>query len=223
MAKKNNIEEQELSKKESYMGNPQLPSKNAKFIYTPEMVEEIEKCKNDIVYFAKNYFYIIEPDMGKILIPLLDYQIRLLQAFQDHRYNIVTSSRQSGKTTVLTILALHETCFKDFRNTVIVANKEDTAKMIFKRVKLAYQELPNWLKPGLKSWGQESTEFSNGSTIGISTTSGSAARGSTIQCVNGASVVTLKDKITGVVFDMSMRNLSKILEKNGEINTVLVN
>jgi hypothetical protein len=221
MAKKLNIEDQTLSKKESYMGNPQLPSKNAKFLYTPEMVEEIEKCKNDIVYFAKNYFYIIEPDMGKILIPLLNYQIRLLKAFQDHRYNIVTSSRQSGKTTVLTILALHETCFKDFRNTVIVANKEDTAKMIFKRVKLAYQELPNWLKPGLKSWGQESTEFSNGSTIGISTTSGSAARGSTIQCVDGGSVVKIRNKKTGIVENISLRTLHNNMNNNNVLNTIL--
>jgi hypothetical protein len=179
------------SKKDNYMGNPQLPTKSAKFEYTPEMVTEIEKCKNDILYFAENYFYIIEPDLGKIKIPLLPYQRNLLKAFQRERYHIVNSSRQSGKTTVLTILALHETCFKEHRNTVIVANKEDTAKMIFKRVKLAYMELPNWLKPGIETWGQESSEFSNGSTIGIATTSSSAARGSTIQCVNADTKVNI--------------------------------
>jgi hypothetical protein len=53
--------------------------------------------------------------------------------------------------------------------------------MIFKRVKLAYQELPIWLKPAVISWGQESSEFANGSVIGISTTTGSAARGQAIQ------------------------------------------
>jgi hypothetical protein len=105
---------------------------------------------------------------------------------------------------------------------VIVANKEDTAKMIFKRVKLAYEELPNWLKPGVTTWGQESTEFSNGSNIGIATTSSSAARGSTIQCVEGNSIITLRDKETGVIFDISMESLSNILKKNGEIDTFLV-
>jgi len=209
-------------KKHSYMGNPNLPTANATFEYTPEMVVEIQKCKDDILYFAENYFFIIEPDLGKIKIPLLPYQKRLLNAFRDNRFNIVNSSRQSGKTTCLTILALHETCFKDYRNTVIVANKEDTAKMIFKRVKLAYEELPNWLKPGVTTWGQESTEFSNGSTIGIATTSSSAARGSTIQCVEGNSIITLRDKETGVIFDISMESLSNILKKNGEIDTFLV-
>lgn len=209
-------------KKDNYMGNPNLPTANAKFEYTPEMVAEIQKCKDDILYFAENYFYIIEPDLGKIKIPLLPYQKRLLNSFRDNRFNIVNSSRQSGKTTCLTILALHETCFKDYRNTLIVANKEDTAKMIFKRVKLAYEELPNWLKPGVKNWGQESTEFSNGSNIGIATTSSSSARGSTIQCVQGDSVVTLKDKDSGVIFDISMESLANILKKTGEIDTILV-
>lgn len=165
------------------MGNPNLPTANATFEYTPEMVVEIQKCKDDILYFAETYFYIIEPDLGKIKIPLLPYQKRLLNAFKNNRFNIVNSSRQSGKTTCLTILALHETCFKDYKNTVIVANKEDTAKMIFKRVKMAYEELPNWLKPGVKNWGQESTEFSNGSTISIATTSNTSSRGSTINCL----------------------------------------
>jgi hypothetical protein len=178
-------------KKQEYMGNPNLPTANATFEYTPEMVAEIQKCKDDILYFAENYFYIIEPDLGKIKIPLLPYQKRLLNSFRDNRFNIVNSSRQSGKTTCLTILALHETCFKDYRNTLIVANKEVTAKMIFKRVKMAYEELPNWLKPGVATWGQESTEFSNGSNIGIATTSSSSARGSTIQCVNSETIVPI--------------------------------
>jgi len=175
------IKEPKLSKREMYLGNPNLPSTEAKFEYTAEMAVEIEKCKNSITYFAQNYFYIVEPDLGKILIPLLPYQLRLLKAFDENRFNIVLSSRQSGKTTCLTILALWFTCFHDYKNTVIVANKEDTAKMIFKRVKLAYQELPIWLKPAVASWGQESSEFANGSVIGISTTTGSAARGQAIQ------------------------------------------
>ncbi len=183
MPKQDKIEDPQLSKKEMYMGSPDLPSREAKFQYTPEMVAEIEKCKNDIIYFAENYFFIIEPDLGKIKIPLLPYQRRLLQAFKENRFNIVLSSRQSGKTTVLTILALWVACFNDFKNIVIVANKEDTAKMILKRVKLAYKELPNWLKPTVGNWGQESTEFGNGSNIGISTTTGTAARGHAINCL----------------------------------------
>jgi hypothetical protein len=217
MPKSSKINEKRLSKKEMYLGNPNLPSIEAKFEYTPEMVEEIDKCKNDIVYFAQNYFYIVEPDLGKMLIPLLPYQLRLLEAFKHNRFNIVLSSRQSGKTTVLTILALWYACFHDYKNIIIVANKEDTAKMIFKRVKLAYQELPIWLKPAVVTWGQESSEFSNGSNIGISTTTGSAARGQAIQMllldelafIEPESIV--EDFMKSVIPTISRAKTSKIL------------
>lgn len=217
MANTQKIKSPKLNKREMYLGNPNLPSTDAKFEYTPEMVQEIEKCKNDMLYFAENYFYIIEPDLGKMLIPLLPYQKRLLKAFKEHRFNIVLSSRQSGKTTALTILALHYACFNSDKNIVIVANKEDTAKMIFKRVKLAYQELPVWIKPAVVTWGQESSEFANGTTIGISTTTGSAARGQAIQMllldelafIEPESIV--EDFMKSVIPTISRAKTSKIL------------
>ena len=179
MGRHKKIIDQTLSKKEMYLGNPNLPSVEAKFEYTAEQANELVKCMNDMLYFAENYFYIIT-DEGKELIPLYPYQKRLIEACKEHRFNIVLSSRQSGKTTNLTILALFEACFKEYKNIIIVANKEDTAKMIFKRVKMAYEALPVWLKPAVKTWGQTSLELANGSYIGISTTTGSAARGQTI-------------------------------------------
>jgi len=215
------IKEPKLSKKEMYLGNPNLPSSEARFEYTPEMVEEIEKCKNDMLYFAENYFYIVT-DNGKEVIPLYEYQKKLIRACEKNLKNIILSSRQSGKTTNLTILALHEACFKGYRNIVIVANKEDIAKTIFKRVRMAYESLPAWLKPAVLKWGEESVELANGSFIGISTTTGSAARGLTIHCVGGETMVTLRDKTNGVIFDISMERLSKILENNGELNTILI-
>ena len=102
-------------KKDMYMGNPNLPTANATFEYTPEMVAEIQRCKDDILYFAENYFYIIEPDLGKIKIPILPYQKRLLNSFRDNRFNIVNSSRQSGK------------CFSE--NTLIKVRNKKTGEI----------------------------------------------------------------------------------------------
>lgn len=179
MAKKNQ-NEHALDKKDTYMGNPNLPSKDAKFEYTPEMVEEIEKCRDDMLYFAQNYFYIIDPDEGKVQINLFDFQERIIDGFKNHRFNVILSPRQASKTTLMTIAALHEACFKSYRTTVIVANKESTAMEIFRRVRLAYEELPVWLKPAVKEYGKTGCEFSNGSRISISTTTGSAGRGGSL-------------------------------------------
>jgi len=169
-------------KNKSYMGNTNLPSANSSFEYTPEMVVEIEKCKTDIIHFASNYFYIIDPDsdVGKVCINLYDFQKRVLGGIFKHRFNCLLSPRQASKSTMMTIAALHEACFKPYKSIIIVANKEATAIEIFRRVRLAYEELPNWLKPGVEEYGKTGCVFDNGSRISISTTTGSAIRGTSL-------------------------------------------
>lgn len=44
---------------------------------------------------------------------------------------------------------------------------------------MAYELLPNYLKPGVKEYGKTGVTFANGSSIGISTTTSTAARGDT--------------------------------------------
>ena len=334
MAKKTN----KSSKKDIYLNNPNLPTAEAQFEYTPEMVAEIQKCKDNVTHFSENYFYIINPDLGKIKIPLYDYQKAALEMITNGRYSILNMSRQAGKcfcentlhkvrdknsgeesimtvkelfegseisnatqyykdekiieshkledleiltdtgyhpithvhktikydvyilktpsfmlqcaddhivyndkfrevfvknivlgqeiqtqkggervievykakkppeymydvtvdsndhrmytsgilshnTTITTAVCLWLACFNENQNILIVANKETTAKNIFKRIRMAYEELPNWLKPGVREYGKESLELVNGSAIGISTTTGTAARGTTATCV----------------------------------------
>ena len=163
--------------KEYYLGNQSLPNQHAQFEYTPEMVFQLKKAKNNLLYFAEHFFSIINIDRGREVIALRPYQKRVLRKMRDNRFVIVLSSRQSGKTTMMTIYALWLACFQTDQKIVLVANKEQTAKDIFGRVRLAYEELPNWCKPGVIEYGKESMALNNGSRIGISTTTGTAARG----------------------------------------------
>jgi hypothetical protein len=68
----------------------------------------------------------------------------------------------------------------DDQRILLVANKEATAIEIFQRVRLAFEELPEWLKPGVKEYGKTSMTLDNGSRIGITTTTGTAARGQSV-------------------------------------------
>lgn len=166
--------------REHYLGNPNLPTSTSSFEYTPEMIKEIKKSSNDILHFASKYFYIISLDEGRQCIELHKCQKRVLKKMMDNRFFILLASRQIGKTTLMTIYALWYACFNEDQKVLIVANKEGTAKEIFSRIRLAYEELPNWLKPGVKEYGKESMVLANGSAIGISTTTGTAARGMSI-------------------------------------------
>ena len=66
-----------------YLGNKNLPEPETTFQWTPEMVEDLEKCRKSILHFAK-YFYIVNLDEGKQPIKLYTYQKRLLKALVEN-------------------------------------------------------------------------------------------------------------------------------------------
>ena len=166
-------------KKEFYLGNKNLPTQHAEFDYSdnPNWIKNLDKCKSNILHFAENFFFIVNLDKGKMLIELHKYQKRILKTLRDNRFVIMLSSRQSGKTTIMTIYALWIACFQEDQRILVVANKELTAINIFKRIRMAYEQLPNYLKPGVVEYGKTSMTLANGSSIGISTTSSDAGRG----------------------------------------------
>lgn len=162
-----------------YKGNENLLKSEAQIKWTPELIEEFERCAKNILHFSENYFFINTIDEGKKKIELYKYQKKLLRAFRDNRFNIILSSRQSGKTTTITIYALWIVCFQADKRITIVANKESTAKEIFSRIRMSFEELPVWMKPSVKSWRKDGFQLGNDSEIKVSTSSSSGPRGST--------------------------------------------
>lgn len=163
-------------------GNPNL--KGAEYTETitkteyEHRIKEFIKCKDDIVYFANNYFYIINLDTGLGLISLYEKQEDLLRHMSDEDRTIVLASRQTGKSTCYTIFVLWLTIFFPEKKVMIAANKSSTATELVGRIKLAYENLPNWIKPGLKVWNAQEVVFTNLSSFKGVATSSDAARGS---------------------------------------------
>jgi hypothetical protein len=172
-----------VKNKQNYMNNPNLPAVGAEFEYTPDQIKQLTKAKKNLLYFAENFFHIISLDDGKQKIKLHLPQKRALRKMRDNRFFILLASRQIGKTTMMTIYALWIACFSDDQRILVVANKEGTAIEIMQRIRMAYEELPNWLKPGVKEYGKTSVTLANGTKIGISTTTGTAARGQSVNCL----------------------------------------
>ena len=187
----NEIIENPIDDSQYYRGDKNVPKEDAQFEWTPKMVKEIKKCKEDIIHFAEAHFTIVNLDTGKGTINLYKAQKKALKSLADNRFVCVLASRQCGKTTITTIYALWNTCFYDDQRVIIVANKENTAINIFKRIRLAYEALPNYLKPGVKEYGKTGVTFANGSSIGISTTTSTAARGdsASILCIDEAAFI----------------------------------
>lgn len=162
--------------------NENLPITQPNLEWTTAMLEEYKKCKEDVIYFAENYFYIIvldaEPPRQKI--QLYDAQKDAIKKIVKNRRTIICASRQVGKTTLLTVVCLWYALFKTDYNVAILANKEDQAKEILERIKMAYEEIPNWLKSGVFDFTKEQLKLTNGSKIFVSTTSQDAIRGKSV-------------------------------------------
>ena len=159
------------------MRNPNLPGRGTKIAYTKQMAAEIVKCRNDILYFAQQYFYIINLDEGRQKIKLYPIQRKELKLMAENNRVCIVSSRQQGKTTLLTIMILWYVMFNDDKTVLIISNKEDTSEEILQRIKLAYEEIPAFLKPAVTVWQGQTIKFANGSRIKISATSANSARG----------------------------------------------
>lgn len=70
-----------------------------KIDYTPEMIEELRKCKEDPIYFMENYFYIVSKG-GEILFKPYEYQKQMVRNFQNYTNNVMLTARQMGKKLV---------------------------------------------------------------------------------------------------------------------------
>ena len=169
-----------------FHGNTSLRSAGEKIEYTPEQIKEYIRCSQDILYFAEKYFHIVTIDEGKKLIELYEFQKKILKVYvdpsPDKRHLILLVPRQSGKTTVTTIYALHYILFNTDKTVAILANKQAIAVDILKRVKLAYENLPLWLQQGVNpdGWNSLSLILENGSRVVTGSTSGTSISGMTI-------------------------------------------
>lgn len=167
-----------------FQKDPTLRAENEKLQYSPELIEEYLRCKQDIFYFAEKYFYIISLDDGKIKIPLRLYQKKMLKSFVTHdsdkRHHICLLPRQSGKSTISTVFLLWYALFNKDKEIAILANKEKTAKKILRRVKLAYKMLPTWLQRGVISWSETEIQLDNGTKMSSSSTASTANRGDSL-------------------------------------------
>ena len=160
-----------------YLGNPLLKKANVPIEFTQDQVEEFIKCKEDPVYFAKNYIKIISLDEGLVPFELYPFQEKLINNFHSHRFNICKMPRQSGKSTTVVSYLLHYVVFNDNVNVGILANKASTAKDLLGRLQKSYENLPKWMQQGVQVWNKASLELENGSKIIAASTSASAVRG----------------------------------------------
>jgi len=161
----------------TYLGNPLLKRVNVPYEYTEEEIKEYVKCRDNPIYFIKNYIHIVNVDKGLMKFELYPFQEKLVKGLYANRFSIVKCPRQSGKSQTSLAFMLHYILFNDQKNVAILANKGATARELLGRVQMAYERLPKFLQQGVVEWNKGSIELENGSRVLAGSTSSSAIRG----------------------------------------------
>lgn len=162
------------------MKDPRLKKAFATDEYTPEMIRELSKCKKDPVYFMRHYVKIQHPTRGVVPFELFEYQERFVRHMDNERFTITLQPRQCGKTLTAAMYLLWYAIFTPDVLVLIASKSQSHALEIASRVRFAYEELPNWLKPGLKYWNRHNVDFENGSRVVSEATTDKTGRGLSI-------------------------------------------
>jgi hypothetical protein len=162
--------------------NPNLKGPNVQHEYTYDQLVELAKCRKDPVYFISKYVKIQHPTRGIVPFKLRPYQERMLRGYQNNRFTVVLSARQTGKSVTSGAYLLWYATFHRDKTVLIASNKNSNAMEMIHRIRLGYENLPMWLKPGIKDdgWNKHSVGFDNGTRIISEATSESSGRGLSI-------------------------------------------
>ena len=147
--------------------------------YTNEQIYSLKKCSENVFEFLK-YIKIVHPDKGRIIFKPWKFQKKIINTVKKNRNTIILCSRQVGKTVTVSAFALWYALFNNDKTIGIVSNKEKSAISILSKIKIMYEELPAWIKPGVGEYPKTSIDFDNGTKIMVSTTSSDAFRGETL-------------------------------------------
>lgn len=116
-----------------------------------------------------------------------------------------------NSTTIAAGFMLHRIVFGDHEKWAILANKGVIAREILSRLKMAFEYLPLWIKPGVLEWNKGKITLDNGCSVVAESTGGDALRG--LSCLGGQETVTIRDTQTGEIKELSFEELERQLSK----------
>ena len=145
---------------------------------TPEEIEDYIRCKQDPVYFAEKCFLMTPEGLQKC--KMRDYQVDYLHHLQEHRFSVLLSCRQAGKSVTTAIYCLWVILFNTDKSGLILSKSGAAGHDLLNKIKDMYLYLPYHLKCGTMKWNQGGIAFDNNSNISTEAFSPTAGLGKTI-------------------------------------------
>lgn len=140
-------------------------------------IQKLEECLTNPTWRLNNLYKIVDK-RGNLSTFSLNWAQQEL--YGNLWYcNIILKARQVGISTFVCMLFLDKCLFNSNVSTAIICDTREASQLMFHRVKLAYDKLPESLKSAREATTDSARElvFSNGSSLRV----GTSMRGSTLQ------------------------------------------
>jgi len=131
--------------------DPDEPMENHNTYDEVRRQKEIIKCCHSFAYFCQKYVKILHPMKGLIPFTLYKYQHKVINDYNNHRFNIISKFRQGGLTTVTLLWGLWRCLFQLDQQIMLLSKADKEATDIGMIIDRAVEHLPAWLAPDKKS------------------------------------------------------------------------
>lgn len=158
----------------------------AKVAYGPDTLRDFRNCADHTtgaLYFMVNHMKIQHPTRGGIDFVPFDYQLDLIENYNNNRFSINMLGRQMGKTTVAAGYLLWYAMFRPDSTLLVAAHKQTGAAEIMQRIRYAYEGVPDHIRAGVTEYNKGSISFDNGSRIVAATTTENTGRGMSLTLI----------------------------------------
>lgn len=141
------------------------------------MSDKLEELLSSEWWRLNNLYTIVNKRASRVIFKFNSAQQEL---YENHHYcNIILKARQLGISTYCVIYLLDKCLWHSNVAAGVIAQTREDAEQLFRRVKVAYDALPQWMKDRRTATADSARQliFSNGSSISV----GTSMRGSTLQ------------------------------------------
>jgi len=136
-----------------------------KLVTKEDYKKEYQRCKSDPIHFISNYIKVVHPVRGLVPFKLYPFQKVIIEALENNRFNILRKFRQAGCTTIAAAYSLWLCCFKSHQTIVILSVGDTESTEVLDRIKIMYDELPEWIKPKSTTINAHNLKLENNSHI----------------------------------------------------------
>jgi len=130
-----------------------------------KLISEFKRCKEDPVYFISQYVKVTHPVRGLVPFKLYPFQVRILEEVKNHRFNILRKFRQAGCTTISAAYSLWMIVFQQHKQVVILSKGDAESTEVLDRIRIMYNELPAFIRPGIVEDNKHTLKLTTGSGI----------------------------------------------------------